>query len=221
MIMTRVLKYMDLIVLFLILLLCFFIANNLDNNKEKQEISNTRVIEFGEIEQDGDFQNGKEKIEWYILNETSEDMLLISKDIILTLPYSVYYDTPTYEKSTIRYYLNSEFFNNSFTEEEKERILTINVENNYDNEFGIWCGNNTSDKVSILSAKEYEKYYDIVKNAELTKYLSDVNIFNAYWLRDMGYTKHDAKYIDINGIFNLGFYIDGERMGVRPIICIK
>lgn len=67
----------------------------------------------------------------------------------------------TWETCSLRKYLNSDFYN-SFTLPERKRILTTKVVSDDNPDWGTDGGNDTEDKIYILSETEVKKYYSLV-----------------------------------------------------------
>ena len=127
-----------------------------------------KQISFGSYEQDNITSNGKEDIEWYILEEdtANKKALIISKQALsykrfLEHDYDQADDYYTYEKSSIRAWLNTDFLNDAFNNEEREKILVTKVlPEKYPSKDAITkIGNSTDDKVFLLSFSEFEKYF--------------------------------------------------------------
>ena len=128
---------------------------------------------FGTYEQDGDSDNGTEPIEWYILKETDEKYLLMSKYSLDSVPYgnpeeevSISdldgYSKVKWENSYLRSWLNSYFYDNAFSIDDKtyiEETDVINSTNNYFNDTN--AGNDTKDYVFVLSNEEFEDIFGI------------------------------------------------------------
>ena len=104
------------------------------------------IIKFGEY--------AKEKILFEVVAIEDDKAFLVSKNIIDTRQFdgevketkfhkTKYIGNTDYETSTIRKWLNNDFYNTAFTDEEKEKIVTHTQ---------------TKDKVFLLSVDEYEKY---------------------------------------------------------------
>ncbi len=80
-------------------------------------------VAFGAYEQDGNLDNGPEPIEWIIFDKEDDKMLLASKYI---LDAQYYYEINTsaegigWEDSTVRTWLNSDFYNTAFNDIRKE-----------------------------------------------------------------------------------------------------
>lgn len=121
------------------------------------------TITLGTYEQDGDVSNGEESIEWDALSIEDDRALLVSHYILDLLPYNDTQEKVTWETCSLRNWMNNEFYNNAFSEEEKGRILEVNL-TNPDNvawaAYKVIGGEDTKDKVFALSFEEVEKYYN-------------------------------------------------------------
>ena len=91
------------------------------------------VIEVGSFEQDGDEANGAEPIEWQVLADEDGKKLLLSRYILMPLGNIMYDEFPgdgvnyTWAECGIRSYLNGEFYESAFTDEEKELIAETSI----------------------------------------------------------------------------------------------
>ena len=65
----------------------------------------------------------------------------------------------SWEKCTLRHYLNGAFYNYKFSKEEKLRIVETMIPNNNNPWLGTSGGNATNDKVFLLSIEEVVKYF--------------------------------------------------------------
>ena len=101
------------------------------------------------------------EIEWYKADEDEQTILLIAKQPIVSMAFDE--DLPCWDKSSIREWLNEEFFYNAFNIHEQDCIQTTNIKTTYrpDNIFATSDGSGveTEDKVFLLSAEEVEKYF--------------------------------------------------------------
>lgn len=135
---------------------------NTADEGESSYIRNGDYVVFGNYEQDGNTANGPEPIEWQVLDENEGEMLLISRYILDIKPYNTANIDVTWETCTLRNWLNDDFYNTVFTVEEKVNIVTVKLSNS-DNVSSAYRvgegGNDTSDKVFLLSADESRKYY--------------------------------------------------------------
>ena len=128
---------------------------------EKQDVSMEDFLLFGHYEQDGDIVNGPESIEWVILEEDDDRYLLISRYILDAQPYNITAEPITWEKCSLRYWLNNDFYKTAFSSDEREKILSVTVYNPNNEQSGIYGGYNTQDKLFCLSMDEILKYYKI------------------------------------------------------------
>ena len=149
----------------------YLILDELRGYKDVDELLETsdlkyligREVIFGSYEQDGNTGNGAEDIEWIILARTEDNALLLSK---YGLDAKVYHEERvdiTWEQSDIRSWLNGSFMDTAFTGEEQGAILKTEVDNSQaegDREYDTIGGNNTEDRVFLLSYKEaFEDYF--------------------------------------------------------------
>ena len=130
-------------------------------------------ITFGTYEQDNNKKNGQEPIEWLVLENDGESLFVLSKYVLDGQLYSTAYlehawnTLPiTWEQCYLRSWLNSTFLSTAFTTGEQNRINTTLVDNSLPKNFltfpgeePITGGNNTLDKVYILSYDEVIKYF--------------------------------------------------------------
>ncbi len=114
---------------------------------------------FGSYEQDGNVNNGPEPIEWEVLDEGNGKMLLISRYILDWQPYNTDKTAVTWENCTLRSWLNNDFYNTAFSTDEQSRIITADLPNPDNTYWDISGGNNTQDKLFLLSIDEIRNYY--------------------------------------------------------------
>ena len=149
------------------------------------------VVILGEYEQDNDIDNGKEEIEWLVLAKEEDKALLISKYVLDNTPFNEYEVRITWETCTARKFLNNSFYKTAFNDSIKEFILTTTVKPADNIKYGFSGGNQTEDKLFLLSLEEARLYFDI--NAErisrATKYAAAKGSYNNgdagcwWWLR--------------------------------------
>ena len=129
-------------------------------------------VTFGTYEQDNNKRNGQEPIEWLVLENDGESLFVVSKYVLDGQPYSTAYDQFTYnahpitwEDCSLRTWLNSTFLTTAFSAGEQARINTTTVVNNLHKDVRAFPGetltggNNTHDKVYLLSYDEVIKYF--------------------------------------------------------------
>ena len=138
-------------------------------------------------------------IEWLVLEKNNNKVLLLTKYLYSGEQYNKKSTNISWEDSDIRKFLNQEFIDKNFDENEKESIIITDVVNNDNAEYGTKGGNNTKDKVFLLSLNEVKKYLrnESLRNAD-TRY-QDIDIDPTWWLRSPGETLRRASYVHGNG----------------------
>ena len=129
------------------------------------------MLEFGNFEQDGDETNGKEPVNWIVLDKQQNKILVISEKVLDLRKYnSEEIKNTTWEVSTLREWLNSEFLDACFTKDEQIKIPSTFITGETSDK--KTSHNPTYDKVFILSLLEAEQYFtsDDVKISALTQY---------------------------------------------------
>lgn len=194
------------------------------------------TVYFGSYEQDNDSSNGKESIEWIVLDTDGENILLISKYVLDTKLYNEEPKDITWEKSSLRSWLNNEFFEEAFSEEEKERIRKTHNINPDNPQYYTSGGADTDDYVFCLSLDEARKYftesncvvckateYAKAQGTTVSKAEIDILTETAYWwLRTPGNKQSFATvvYPDTT-ISDYGLSVVHDSRGVRPVIWLK
>lgn len=175
-------------------------------------------ITFGNYDQVGDDVDGPAPIKWLILSEEDGRMLLISRYIVDYQPYNEELTDITWEDSTLRAWLNDDFLNSAFDASEQERILTVTNQNPDNSGFGttVEGGNDTEDKIFLLSIDEVETYF---ANDEERA----VEACDWWWLRSPGFGSHYAAIVLSCGIVHSrGHYVvfNYYDHGVRPAMWV-
>ena len=118
----------------------------------KMMIGRDRVY-FGSYEQDNNYANGKEPILWRVLEVTEDSVLLLSEYGLDSKNINDSFEDVHLETCTMRTWLNETFLKRAFTGE--ITVMLDNVIHTPDNvEWGTRCGNDTVDKVFLLSVEE-------------------------------------------------------------------
>ena len=142
-----------------------------ENKKEERDIpKNPKRPKRAQDEWKGDYvyfgryytyYGSWEAIKWRVLKNDGKNLLLMADSGLDYLPYHDYSKWEefqyTWEDSTIREYLNSEFIQKAFTKEEQECLQVNHVRNGYSSTDHIDSGRDTEDKVYLLSMAELKK----------------------------------------------------------------
>ena len=104
----------------------------------------------------------KKPLEWIVLREFSDGTaLLLSKYCLDCISYNEQYEPISWEKCTMRHWLDNDFFNTAFSDEEQQKILLTENANDDNPEHGTKGCGITFDKIFCLSIDEAEKYLPI------------------------------------------------------------
>lgn len=155
---------------------------------QKQNLAGIKkgdTVKFGMYEQDNNMTNGKEEIEWIVLDIEDNKALVISKYALDCRQYNSSNTDVTWEECTLRKWLNDSFLNTAFGSKHQELIFSISVSDN---------------KVFLLSSCEVDKYYisNSARKCEPTKYAVTQGAYinkngNCYWWLQS--SSDDQKYV--------------------------
>lgn len=190
---------------------------------------------FGTYEQDNNFSNGKEAIEWIVLAKEEDKLLLISDKALDCQPYNESWSDVTWETCSLRKWLNQDFLDVAFSESEKDKISTVAVPATNNQKYHTNAGNSTRDKVFILNIDEAKKYFetDESRRCAPTDYAvaqgaSMDNFYTTYgqeattcWLlRSPGESQEKATSVTFAGSIAFSGNSGVSDDGVRPAIWI-
>ena len=182
------------------------------------------TVFFGYYPQSVKAYDTDDMIEWIVLekDENKKEATLLSKRVLDDIPYNNDSAFITWEKSTIRTWLNNNFYYFSFGRQDRRKIVSTEVKTTAPEKSLAEGGNDTSDKVYLLSieeASEYLKYCELVGLG--TVYNGHNGLPIGYWLRNPGNTQNFACYVHQDGILsNIGYYVNFSK-GIRPVIKVS
>lgn len=204
------------------------------------------IVTFGRYEQDGNSDNGGEKIEWIVLDVQQGKCLLLSRYCLDTKPYHSGSKKITWKDSSLRKWLNSDFLNSAFLPMEQEIISVTAVDNSRKQGYSEWKktkgGKNTKDRVFLLSCAEADRYLGVSFGGginlsaccEPTAYAAGKGahceslresdhpdtVYAWWWLRSPGYVQNAAAGVDGTGTL-LDSSASWEEACVRPAIWVS
>lgn len=204
-----------------------------------------------------------EPIKWRVLNRDNNNVFLVADISLDDQPYNVDYTNVTWENSSIRSWLNGygnsenqpkrdysqkNFINSAFSSEQISAIESTRVINNNNINYKTNGGNDTLDKVFLLSeadvynTDEAQKYgfdkevenapkkrsycstyaYAMgttrYNNSYYLRYKEDVN----WWLRSPGKYAYKAAYVNDEGrVYGYGNDVNDKCSGVRPALYLN
>ena len=203
---------------------------------EKPSVKVNDIVTFGSYEQDGLRKNGAEPIEWLVLDVQGDKVLLLSCYALDSKPYNDTYGSTTWEKCTLRNWLNSTFLDTAFTDEEQKKILLTEIDNGNaqgNREWRTNGGNNTEDAIFLLSYADTDRYFDgaadricmptnyaVAMGAD-TRILDDgITEAGWWWLRSPGEAEYHAAFVNYDGTRYTNA-VGNEYLSVRPALWIS
>lgn len=198
------------------------------------------IVQFGHYEQDNRSLNGKEAIEWIVLDVQGNKALLLSRYCLDCQPYHWKYLPVDWATSYIRAWLNTTFLDAAFTIKEQEAIVTTTLSNDEGyNEWNISGGSSTEDMVFLLSYKQAVRYLNMGENARIsprasaTAYAKSRGVKTSnesttsdgtasvwWWLRSPGFYQDFAVNVLPDGSF-WARKVNVYSNGVRPAIWVN
>lgn len=187
---------------------------------EYQDLAVADLLNFGSIQ-------------WRVLEIRDDQALLLSESVLEKRRFDA--DSNDWAESDIRKYLNRDFFEQTFDDEEKAQIQEVALQNEGNDWFDIPGGKDTRDRVFLLSAGEMVKYFGDSGQLSGEK---DHNRFSLdddysgrriatmdgeterYWLRSLGSNDSFAVSVLRCGAIEMGGFFVDQEFGLRPAIVI-
>ena len=182
-------------------------------------------------------------VKWRVLSNASGQLFLLSDQNLDVQPYNSSKTSITWEKSTIRSWLNgyaasknnsgtdyssNNFIDAAFSSDEQVAIADTYVYNKNNPSYNTSGGNDTTDRIFLLSIEEannssYFPNGNDSRKSTNTAYVascngvSDVGAVDEWWLRSPGYTDDLAAYVRVDGVVDSpGNRVTSTSMAVRP-----
>ena len=198
--------------------------------------SHAETVAFGRYEQDNNPDNGPEPIRWLVLEEKDGKRLLFAKDLLDKHRYNEKYGNITWAECDLRTWLNSDFLQTAFTEEEQAAILLTDVDNSPAQshpDYRTTSGEDTQDRIFLISYAEAMKYfadnesrraaptdYAIARGVKIDSYYEiDGRKCGMWWLRSAGHDQYRVSMSYFPGILNYS-YATKDVVGIRPMLWV-
>ena len=166
-----------------------------------------------------------EPIKWRVLQSENGEAFLLSDVILDKQLYNENDKYVTWEKSSLRAWLNKKFIKRAFIDEEREKINITEIINQDNPVYGTEGGNNTFDKIFLLSLSEVSEQQDGEKYGFLDDEIracgkSDFSKTGSWWwLRSPGYDSgYAAGVYDYGWVYRYGHDVGSSDDGVRPAL---
>lgn len=197
------------------------------------------VVLFGQYEQDNKTENGKEPIEWIILEIQDEKAFLVSKYALDCLPFHEKAEDLTWENSSIRSWLNEEFYASAFVESEKLAIVQTAISNASEEGFTDYNPvdlsrtdlSRTNDRLFLLSYREVMHYFPGQNDRKIigseyarsrgARFAGIISIGigeTDWWLRSPGKASRDAAFVNVYGSIDTKKV--STKQGIRPAVWV-
>ncbi|MBQ7849537.1 MAG: hypothetical protein IJ343_07450 [Clostridia bacterium] len=162
-------------------------------------------VTFGHYEQDNKTTNGAEPVEWRVLTVEDGRALLVSR-------YGLDYGpSGSVNVSAMIKWLNKDFLNAAFTEDEQAGILTTTLTADGNSASSTSSGGVIQEKMILLSVEEVEKYFasDAARACKPTAYATAQGVYkssgsyarrNCWWWILMTFSgQHYVTRVDVDG----------------------
>ena len=166
-----------------------------------------------------------------MLDAKDGKVLLISKFALDCKRYNASYTDVIWETCSLREWLNNDFIDSAFSEEEKAMIPTVTVLADKNPKYNTYPGGTTQDKVFLLSIAEANKHFrsDSARQCEPTQYavangayIDSDNGNCWWWLRSPGNYQDNAAIVSFDGaVICYGYSVNNDTVAVRPALWIN
>ena len=163
---------------------------------------------------------------WIVLDKKDDKLLILSEEAICYKKYNEEDEAVTWSTCSLRKWLNTEYLTQAFSEGELERIADTSVYTEilpvwnyyFDGDNTIADGENTIDKVFLLSIEEAEKYFS--NDKERRTFIAVIESCT-WWLRTPR-GNDIAGEVSYSGEINRnGVLVTSEHTAVRPAMWIE
>lgn len=208
-------------------------------------------IYYGNYQQSDTTGRTKDPIKCRVLSNADGKLFLLSDQNLDVFQYHTDRESVTWEKSTMRSWLNGygveqnnggdsgndytddNFIDTAFSDKERGAIADTTVVNNNNPDYNTDGGNDTTDKIFLLSIDEANNnsYFPNGNGSRIatntayvagggktgSKNMESVGVADFWWLRSLGYNGNYAASVRSPGnVFNNGNYVYHDSIAVRP-----
>ena len=202
------------------------------------------LIQFGSYPQDG---STPQPIIWDVVHVKNGKALLLSNSCLTMQPYHTTPYPVSWANCNLRQWLNTDFYHQAFTKEEKMAIRKSPLHTPKNERYGTMGGEDTNDYIFCLSLPEVEKY---METTEMKQKKASANVFRqnpwtrelvqmtdennrsvrrmkdfkdtvVWWLRSSGRTNNMSATVNPSGNLNVeGTSVDAESICVCPAMIV-
>ncbi len=169
------------------------------------------TVTFGSYEQDGNYNNGSEPIQWIVLDVRGSSALLLSRYVLDAQPWNTSAVTVQWYTCTLSSWMNYTFYNSAFSYSEQNSIDTM-----------------TTDPVFLLSDTEVRQYVGRRDLAAVpTRYALRNGVYSDpstgltwWWTRSVGNRENEAMGVNSSGVLT-SFHMRKDSGGIRPAVWVN
>lgn len=159
-----------------------------------------------------------EPLIWYVLYiDGGRAMLMLKDNQLPARPFHKEKSDVTWEKCSLRQWLNDEFYHIAFSGSEQERVAESAVPAHKNTAAGASAGRDTKDRVFLLSACEARK---MLQEGGMRAFANAAGEKKSWWLRSCGFTAQDAANVSADGTVSNDGAVN-IALGVRPVLWMK
>lgn len=174
------------------------------------EMQQLADCEIGDSVSFGSFGNMK----WHVLDKKDGKVFLLKKYALAEKPLQPFHETDaavTWETCSLRQWLNSDYLQDKFSPQEQAAISDTLVTADDNQKYHTDGGNDTTDKLYILSSSEYEEYRSQLGKTE-----------SSLWLRTPGNAPNTASFVNrYTTIMDYGYEVSSNHISVKPIMWVN
>ena len=191
-----------------------------------------------------DENDEKQPIKWRVLSVDGDDAFLLADQNLDIEYYNESETDVTWETCTMRSWLNGydasfnvdsidyssdNFIDAAFTSAEQNAIRQVTVANEDNPRYGTEGGNDTNDKVYLLSIEEASNvsygFNNVLDVASMTRVATNTayvagegsrDVF--WWLRSPGLSGYSVVTVNCDGYYGFNLIVDSEDAKVRPAL---
>lgn len=160
-----------------------------------------------------------ENLAWRVLKCEDRKAVLLCENVLLNMPYhAVQHESSDWENCTLRKWLNTDFYEQVFSDSEREYILWKEHPSRNNPKYRTPGGAGTVDYVFLLDVIELNVYgfYGFEQITEIARNNGNIS----WWLRNPGFSQNFAMNFGWRVHYG-GLPVDEPAVGVRPAIVIQ
>lgn len=150
-------------------------------------------------------------MDWRVLDKQNGKVLLLKDNSLGSIPFNETSKDVTWASSSVRKWLNEDFLKENFSTFEQDSILETNVKNLPNATYKTPAGEDTKDKLFLLSSEEVKQYK---KGIHKTK--------TCWWLRTPGAAENSMSFVyKDKTVMDYGYEVTNTNITVKPAMWLN